>query len=183
MNLMKPIRRAPTLKKILVKHPDYDQWKETLKSTDNNSLENCCKKVSKNPTEASNDQLGKRDVSIVSRKIIVNFEFPVASDIASNINIMDCVQDDGRINIPRHIFSQLEKSQVAQISSCDSKRKYNRNFDKKHHKKKSYYQVKARAIKLFEDFLETSKDREPGDDDKEAEETFTFQNRHKSDRR
>ena len=43
--------------------------------------------------------------------------------------------------------------------------------------------VKSRAMKLFNDFLEKSEDREPGNDDKEDEgKSLNFQTRHKADR-
>ena len=64
-----------------------------LKSTDDDSLENYYEKVSRKATEASNDQLGKRDISMTLRNASVGFEIPVESDAPNDINIMDCVQD------------------------------------------------------------------------------------------
>ena len=78
-----------------VTHPDYDQWKEMLKSTDDNSLENCYKKVSRKATEVSNNQLGKREVSTTPRNARVRFEIPVELDVPNTVNIVDYVQDNG----------------------------------------------------------------------------------------
>ena len=92
--------------------PQHNQLKEMLKSSDDTSLENCYHKVSRKATEMSNNKIGKRDTSITPRKTRVKFELPVESDVTSKINVMDYVQDYSRIDIPKRIFSQLDKSQI-----------------------------------------------------------------------
>ena len=156
---------------VHVTHPEYELLKETLKSTDNNSLENCYRKVSRKATEVSNSQLGKRDISKTPRNANVRFENPVELDAPNDVNIMDYVQDDGKINIPRHIFSQLHKSQLTQLSQHDRKRRSNRKHDRKRPKKKRDYQVKHKAMTLFEDFLQSSEDKASSDEDKDDKET------------
>ena len=155
-----------------IEHPDYDGLKEILKSQKYKSLDMCYQMINNKAAELSTEKIIKLDTSITPRNTSVRFNLPEPYEEGNeDVDIKKYTQSNGIIRFPNTIWRTLSPNKKEQILSHNRKIRSKRPRrdddgpdDTQIHtrrlastaNKRRKAEVKARALKLFEDFISST---------------------------